>query len=170
MLFQLQESTISKEKAAVQSELGQSKTRMQELEKKGWLCCTGLTFCNNIWLCCLRSVQNNQLIQTTWWYFIDERTFPCLKTLNYPCFWCFLDSAQFEYGNRGVSNWNTNFEKEADFISQGKYTYTIHEKLFRMDGMDSVTLIKDLLIIMPNWIVLNFGASTKRHSYKLLFS
>ena len=43
MLFQLQESTISKEKAAVQSELGQSKTKMQELEKKGWLCCTGLT-------------------------------------------------------------------------------------------------------------------------------
>ena len=87
MLFQLQESTISKEKAAVQSELGQSKTKMQELEKNGWLCCTGLTFtpnsvCYNVWLCYLCSVQNNYLIQKTWWYLIDERTFPCLKTLN----------------------------------------------------------------------------------------
>ena len=43
MLFQLQESTISKEKAAVQSELGQSKTKTQDLEKKGWLQCAGLT-------------------------------------------------------------------------------------------------------------------------------
>ena len=43
MLFQLQESTISKEKAAVQSELSQSKTKTQELEIKGGLQCACLT-------------------------------------------------------------------------------------------------------------------------------